>query len=161
MASICCSPPDSVAQPFLEAGKQRQHDVQIVGELAGIGDDGAHLQVFEDRHPREDAPAFRRMGNAAADDLKGRQPGDVVAVEMDGPGARLGPAAQGHQQGGLACAVGPDQGDDLAGRNVQIDAVQSLDAAIARFESAHRQHGGGPRSRAISGGSASSSAAPR
>ena len=36
---------------------------------------GAHLQVFEHRHAREDATAFGGLGNAEAGDLMGRQGG--------------------------------------------------------------------------------------
>jgi hypothetical protein len=54
--------------------------------------------------------------------------------------ARLRRAADGHQQGRLAGAVGADQGDDLALVHMQIDAAQRLDVAVERVDAGDFQH---------------------
>ena len=71
IASICCSPPDSVPprwlEPLLQAREQREHALEIALEIAPASAVvGAHLQVFQHRHAREDAPALRRLRDAAA-----------------------------------------------------------------------------------------------
>ena len=48
---------------------------------------------------------------------------------------------------GLAGAVGPHQGDDLAGRDRQRNAVQRLDAAVTAGDVLNRQHGCSPARR--------------
>ncbi len=49
------------------------------------------------------------------------EPGDVASVEQDPAASRPRPAADRHQQGRFAGAVGADQGHDLAGGNLEID----------------------------------------
>ena len=93
----------------------------------------------------------------------GRHIGDVAAIELDlaGAGARL--AEDRHHQRRLAGAVGADQGDDLAGIDLDVDALQRLDLAVSGAQAADREQGIGRRSHdpvsitAI----ASSSSAPR
>ena len=42
-----------------QAGEQRQHAIEIGGEMLRRRHDGAHLKIFQHGHAREDAPAFR------------------------------------------------------------------------------------------------------
>src|ERR1700682_531054 len=46
------------------------------------------------------------------------------------PAAAGGGPGTGPKGGGLACAVGPDQGDDLSLVDMEADATQGLDASI-------------------------------
>ncbi len=86
---------------------------------------GAHLQVFHYRHAREDAAAFRRLGDARA----GRSRGSACWV-MSRPSKSIMPSrARGLPKmviikRRLAGAVGADQRDDLAFLDVQIDALK-------------------------------------
>ena len=64
MASICCSPPESVpprcVEPLLETRKERRDALEILVEVRLPVDGRAHLQVLEHRHALEDAPPLRR-----------------------------------------------------------------------------------------------------
>ena len=71
------------------------------------------------------------------------------------PGARARAAADRHQQGRLAGAVGADQGHDLALADVEVDAVQRLDGAVEGGDAPHLKHG------AASGIGRSPSSVPR
>ena len=59
----------ALVQPLLEARKQRRDALEILLEVCAAVDLGAHLQVFEHGHAREDAPAFRRLCDAQMGDL--------------------------------------------------------------------------------------------
>ena len=74
-------------------------------------------------------------------DLVRRHAGDILAVEFDVAGAGAGPAENRHHQRRFAGAVGADQGDDLAGIDVEIDALQRLDLAVGRAQAADREQG--------------------
>jgi hypothetical protein len=116
--------------PLGQPGEHLEHPVEVFLEMHRIGDDGAHLQIFVDAHAREDTPAFRHLGHAPQHDLVGRQTGDVLAFQPDRAGPRARAAADRHQQGRLAGAVGADQGHDLAMGDIEVDPVQRLDGAI-------------------------------
>src|SRR4029079_16839013 len=126
---------------LVENGEDLEGAGEILLEIPGIGAGRTHLQVFEHRHAREDAAAFRRLRDAEADDLMRRALGDVVAGELDrsGPAARR--SANGHHQRRLAGAVGPNQGDDLALIDVDIDALEGLNLAIEGLDATHGKKG--------------------
>ena len=71
------------------------------------------------------AAPFRHMGDAEPHDVLGRPAGDALAVEAD---VAAGPdhAAQRAQRGGLAGAVGAEQGDDAALVEREIEPVQGV-----------------------------------
>ena len=69
-----------VIQGLALNGAASIHDL----ELALVGDQGAHLQILEHRHAREDAADFRRLRQLEAGDLMRRQIRDVLAGELDG-----------------------------------------------------------------------------
>ena len=54
-------------------------------------------------------------------------PVDVMAADRDAALAQIGDAADDADQRGLAGAVRPEQREDLAALDVQIDAVQRLE----------------------------------
>ena len=67
IATICCSPPDSVPasclQPLLDAREEREDALQICLEFGRVvAGEGAHLEVLEHRHAREEAPRLRAPG---------------------------------------------------------------------------------------------------
>ena len=59
-------------------------------------------------------------------------PGDVDAVEQDPPGRRAEQPGDRAEQRRLAGAVGSDEGDELARADVERDAVERDDGAVAR-----------------------------
>jgi hypothetical protein len=74
MASICCSPPESVPPrclALLQAREEREDLLEILVEILQVVEARAHLQVLEHGHAREDAAAFRRLRDAEAGDLDG------------------------------------------------------------------------------------------
>src|SRR5215475_10421331 len=87
---------------------------------------------------------LERAGDAERCDAVWRDVGDVHAVEGEAPRGRLVYAAHQVEDGGLAGAVGPDDGEDLALVDREAHAVDSLDAAevdgeVVCGEEAHRR----------------------
>ena len=139
IATRCCWPPESSAgvwcsQPArptdcsalrgrgaphggaLAAVEQRQLDVLLRR--------GARQQVEALEHEAEVAPAQPRA-------LVARQRLDVRAVEQVLPGARRVQAAEDVHRGRLARAAGPHDGDELAGGDVEVDALQRQQLGLA------------------------------
>jgi hypothetical protein len=69
-----------------------------------------------------------------------RQMRDVLALVENGAGDARQPAANRHQQRGLARPVGADQRHDLAIADLQIDGVEGPYRAIGGRNRAQRQH---------------------
>ncbi len=66
-------------------------------------------------------------------------PGDVTPGKMDAAGACLRPTANRHEQGGFAGAIRADECDDLAFRDLEVDALQRLDIAVEGVDLRDRQ----------------------
>ena len=74
--------------PFAKAREQLEDtlEVRLVGRgLAVASRVGAHVEVLDHGHAREDAATFGRLADAELDALVRRHRGDVVAVEHDQP----------------------------------------------------------------------------
>jgi hypothetical protein len=69
--------------------------------------------------------------------------GDVTAVEFDPAGARARLAEDRHHQRRLTGPVGADQRHDLAGVDIEIDALQRLDLPIGRAQRPDGEQGCG------------------
>ena len=78
--------------------------------------------------------SFDHMHEAGARGFARRGVGHVAAVETHVPGIDRKQSGQRAQQGGLAGAVGTEQGDDLAGRDGKVDAVQHADLAVTGLQ---------------------------
>jgi hypothetical protein len=131
MASICCSPPDSV--PAFEVALHVPFRAR-----PGEARERAQQQVIKHAHGGEHAPPFRRMGQAAPGDAVRVQARDVLAVQRHLAGARLDHAGDGAHGGGLAGAVRADQGHQAALGHFERDAVQNLHLAVGRFQILNR-----------------------
>ncbi len=118
MASICCSPPDMVPASCLRRSFRRGNRLEHLFLVGGDGGSGlgvgTHIQVLVHGHVQEHMAAFRHLGKAAFHDLVGAHALDALALVQHIAGAGLQQAGNGFQGGGLARAVGTDQGDDLA-----------------------------------------------
>ena len=115
----------------------------LLHPVVGV-EEGAEAQVLLDRQVGEDLPALGRLGEAVADALVGRDGGEALAAEGDGAAGDRLDAGEAAQERRLAGAVGADDGDDLAGVDREVDAVQHLDAAVARAQALDVKHGSPP-----------------
>src|SRR5208282_1664362 len=79
--------------------------------------------IFPHREPRKDVGDLKAAGQPAPVNQVRRQPGHVLAVELDRAGARGKAAADEVEQGRFSGAVRPDDGVALAGRHGQTDAA--------------------------------------
>ncbi len=97
------------------------------------------------RHVRPERVGLKDHRHAAP--LR-RQAGDVAPGDQDPPGPDLGEAGDGAQQRGLAAAGRAEQGDELAGRHLERDALQHLDRAEGDLDPLDAQRiPGHPRTR--------------
>ena len=68
-----------------------------------------------------------RLADAVADEVVGRDVGDVLSLECHGPHAGMEEPADRLEGRGLAGAVCADQRDDLAAADLQGDPAQGMD----------------------------------
>src|SRR5882724_650757 len=94
----------------------------------------AHAEV------REEAPPLEHVGDAAADDAVSGQTRDGLALEGDG--ARAQQARDAVHQGGLAAAVGAEEGDHLAALDGQARPPERLVVAEQDVEARDLEHHG-------------------
>ena len=94
MASICCSPPDSVRPPdgaLGQDGKALRDALQVGGDAGAVAAQiAAHLQVLGHRHVGKHAPPLGALGDAELEDAPRGGARDVLAEEPDAarrPGA--------------------------------------------------------------------------
>ena len=99
-----------------------------------VAQEGAELEVLGDREPGEDVASLGGVGEAQGDDLVGGDAVEGLAVEEDAAAAGLEEPGEGAQGGGLAGAVGADEGDDLAGFDGEGDALDGFDLAVGDLE---------------------------
>src|SRR5574340_573855 len=81
--------------------------------------------------------------------LEGREPGDVLALELDQAAARLLEAADHTEGRGLAAAGGPQQGEELAVEDLEGDVVDGHDVgseSLGHVDEADIDGGHGPGS---------------
>jgi len=87
------------------------HALDIVDDVLLVGaGDGAELQILFHRHGRESAAALRHMRDAETDDVFGRAAGERLALEFDRARVERTMLQIARRVGGLAGAVGPEQG---------------------------------------------------
>src|SRR5207237_9990976 len=124
-----------LAAALAEDGKQRVDALERAGHARGIAlRVGAHLEVLEHRHLREDDAALRHIGEAAAQDEVGPHAGDLLAVEDHTALARAEEADDRLERRRLAGAVGPDNADNLARVHLERDILQDVHLAVAGGE---------------------------
>src|SRR5262249_15691455 len=87
--------------------------------------------VVLDRKRREWAYQLKSAANAVAADLVRTAPLNAPASESDGPLIRHNDAANHVEQGGLARAIRPDDGEDRSLRYTDADIVNRKQAAEA------------------------------
>src|SRR5437879_4914821 len=99
--------------------------------------------VVETGEAAEGLRDLERAADAEPRDAVGRQPGEVTAVEADGPRVGRVDARDRVDQGALAGAVGPDEPDDLARRDLEVHVAQRLEPAEVLGEAPHLEQAHG------------------
>ena len=119
MASIFRSPPlslpaarDSIAP---SRGKTVVTSLDPGPDLPGRQQVAAHLQVLPHGQRREHVVDLRHVADPGPGDLLRRLAGHVRLADDDRARGDAHHADQALEEGGLARAVRPDEGDDLAG----------------------------------------------
>ena len=142
-ARICCSPPDSVPPLAVEqAGQPRQQadhalDRALLG-LAGVRRPG-EAQILLRGQAGQDAAALRHIADAEAAALMRGPLRDVDAVDHDAAAGRRQQTHDRLQQRGLAHAVVADDAERLALAQLERDAAQHRNMAIAGVQIGDRQ----------------------
>src|SRR6266571_5018193 len=127
--------PRLLALPFREPREEREDTVQVLSDLRPIRAlKGAHLEVLDHRHAREELAALGRLRDPAPHDLVRRRPRDVLVFEEDRASARTVETVDRAERRGLARAVRADQRDDLACTDLQRDPLQRFDRAVERVD---------------------------
>ena len=120
-----------------QSGQRLQHPGQR--PLAGAAMIARHAQVFAHAHVVKQAPALGHHGQAAPHALVGQQRGDVLAGERHTPRRGGVHARQAAQQRGLARAVGPHQGQDVALVHLQRHIAHSGQLAVVGVQVVNTQ----------------------
>jgi len=108
----------------------RHAPVDDAGEDAGLhAHVAAEHQVVEDGQAAEQGDVLKGAGNAQRGDVARLLLRDVLAFEDDAAGVRLVESRDHVQEGGLARAVGADDGDDRTARHVERHILHGDDTA--------------------------------
>src|SRR6202165_5851789 len=133
IASICCSPPDSVPAdcppapdlprppprrpprrlpaPLGEPREQREYPLAILRALPpGARQHGADLEILVDAERGEDLTALRALAEAKMAHAVARQAADLGSAEPDAAASRTMHAGDGLDQRSLAGAIGAHDG---------------------------------------------------
>ena len=137
IASICCSPPDSVVPCWRRRSRRRGKAAIDLRQRGAVGGAAAprHLheaerQVLLHREPGKDAAILRHEADAEAADAVGGGAVDARAVEGDLAAAGADPAGDGLEQRGLADAVAAEHADHLARAHGEVDALHDVAGAV-------------------------------
>ena len=143
-----------LVEAFSEHGEQVEYLLRPLGDrgLLVLERPGRSAEVLGHRQAGEHGCAAGHAHHAGGRDRVRRQVRDVAAVEEDGSVAASVHAGDRAQQRRLAGAVGPDEGDDLAALDVEVDAVQHLHAAVRDVDVAADQQRVSSLTRGHSGG---------
>src|ERR1700687_4247623 len=93
--------------------------------------DERHLYVFGNRHRTKRRGNLKRTSDAAMTDFTRRQSSDVAPVELNGSAVRKPLPIDHIEAGGLAGAIGADQGEKFAARDRKAYVVDRPDGAKA------------------------------
>ena len=128
IASICCSPPDSSPAFRSFSGAQRGEVRERAVEV-GRGD-AVEPEVLGHRQPEEQPPVGRHVGDAHPRPRGRRDPGQVAARQLHGPGPVLQQAGDRAQRGRLAGPVGAEQRDHLAATHGERKIAHDRSAVV-------------------------------
>ena len=139
MASICCSPPESVPASWSWRSRSRGNIVERSSRVL------LHLRLLARARRRTKAPRMRlsrtdcwantrrpsgHVGDASAHHLVGRGGDEVLALEDDGAARRSEQAGDGPHHRGLARAVAPDDRHELALGDLETQPLERADLPV-------------------------------
>src|SRR5262249_55467502 len=117
-------------------GKQLEHVLDARGALAARQVVGRKQEVVEHRQLSEYAMSLDDMRKPALHSVAWTRTGEIATIETHASRPRQ---ETGHraQQRGLAGAIGSEQRDHFPWADLQVDAEQDSDLAIAAREAGH------------------------
>ena len=144
MATICCWPPESDWTGVGPLLPQHREEIEDPLERPAAGARRRRMvdrdaEIVFDGHAGEQAPPFGDDRHALRNHAVRLRPADRAALEAHHVGGNAQQAHDRFQQGRLAGAVGADQGDDLAGADLEVYAVERLEVAVAGDQPVGRQ----------------------
>ena len=116
-----------------------RQEQQLLHEARAPVGVAAEQQVLQHGGVLEQLDVLERPRDAPPGDLVRRHPRDVLAAEEQAARGRVVDARDQVEDGGLARAVGPDDGEDLPGLHLEAHAVERLDAAEVDREPVRRE----------------------
>src|SRR5712692_2732069 len=118
-------------EPLLQAREVMEDALEVLWPRAlPAADIGAHLQVLEHGHLREDAPPLRALGYASLEHGMRGPAVETLAQKADAAGGRAQePRDRAHRRA-LAGAIGAEQADELARLHAEAHPVQHFHRAI-------------------------------
>src|SRR4051794_23779301 len=105
---------------------------------AGLDDLEHGANILFDGEAAKDRGFLRQITDAEPRALIHRQPGHVVAVQLDGTAIRLDQPGDHVEHRGLAGAVRTEQADGLASADIDADAAHDLAGAETLLHAVHR-----------------------
>src|SRR5690606_35085418 len=130
---------------FLEHREEVVHLLHVGQNLVVLTGVGTESKIVFDTHGTKHHAPLRALADSADDALIRPQPADILPLELNGAGGHGLNAGHRAQEGGLARAVGADQGDNFAPANVQADALERLDSPVGAFHAGNAQQRRGVR----------------
>jgi len=125
----------------MQPWKGAEHAVALGGIAAGRARVTADRQVFIDRQIRKQLSAFRHQRDAKTDPVDGAPARDVLALQNDATTVNFDMAHDRHHRRGLACAIGPQQGEHGTRGDVEADVMGGLHRTVATTEVLKPEHG--------------------
>src|SRR6185437_14270201 len=136
-----------------EPREERVDAVYVLADLVAVAAlEGAHLEVLDDGHPREELAALRRLRDAHLHDVVRRGLRDVLALERDRALARVVEPVDRAQRRRLARAVRADHRHDLALANLERDALERVNRAVVGVHVTELEDDAGAVPRRLTGG---------
>ena len=134
MVSICCWPPDSTPPRRSRISARSGNSANTCSSRQVVLPSGAgaprDVEVLPDRELGKDAAVLGHEADAHAADAVRPEPRDVAALPHHPAAGRRRQADDRAHGRGLADAVAADQGDALAGMDLERHAEQDLAQAV-------------------------------
>ena len=125
-------------EPLAQVGEERIDPLDA--HPPGLGDHRRQEQVLLDREAREDRALLRAERDAEPGDALDRQADELAVLEHDRAAAFADDAHDRLERRGLAGAVSPEQGHDLALAHVEIDAMQDVQFVVPGLQALDPKH---------------------